>query len=233
MSVRYSSRHTMVIRLIVVIFLVGLIWSSVVRSHAQTSRFERHFPTTSKPHLTVSNAASISITGWDKEEISVTAVSTSDNPKAEEIKTQSDKDKLDIECVTSEPGEYISLNLQVPTKSLVDLQTEGNKIEIREPNGQVVARIVKYSIEMSAPSEAKYDLAGIDNAMKYDLQPNGAVTTTAVANKSVGHGPPYIRIESAASARIVINDPTVEVQANVREETATTYDCGSKDSVAK
>jgi len=202
-----SSART--IRAVAATFFGSFICLCSIRGPAETTRGERSFATTHAPTVTVSNADNISIFRTDDDKVSFSASSSLGDLTANDIKAQSEKDHIDIICPPPRFNEYIAVNLRVPANSTIYLDTKDNMIEIREPHRNIVARMTKEAIEISAETEATYDLTSVLQARKFVVEPGKVIVSSNVTHKKIGSYPPYIRI-AAPTAAVTILDPIIE-----------------------
>jgi len=191
------------------LFLICQIIVPQIAASAQTNqseKVERSLAVPPNVKVTLADAQSISVEGWDKNEISIEAETTTHKIAESNIKIDSTKDKVGILCLPSDPGQYFLIKLHMPTKSTLQIETDKEKIEVKEPNGRVSFALSVNRIEVTAPPAARLDLTNIRSATKFisvsDLQTVGE----SVGYRVIGNGPPYIKFASMQVA-ITINRP--------------------------
>ncbi len=75
----------------------------------QAPQAEHHFPTQPNPRITVSNAYSISIVSWEKNEVSIAVEISGASIQVDEVRIRPEKNKLGNNVQSDEAGpEYLS-----------------------------------------------------------------------------------------------------------------------------
>ena len=87
---------------------------------AQAPQAEHHFPTQANPRIAISNASTIAIVPWAKNEVSITAEVSGATLQVDEVKIKQEKKGLEINCVPAKPDRSIYLTLSVPPKATLD-----------------------------------------------------------------------------------------------------------------
>jgi hypothetical protein len=84
---------------------------------AQAPQAEHHFPTQANPRIAISNASTIAIVPWAKNEVSITAEVSGATLQVDEVKIKQEKNRLEINCIPTKPDRSIYLTLSVPPKA--------------------------------------------------------------------------------------------------------------------
>ena len=190
-------------------FISGIIWLCAHTIPAQTGRFERHLNIPANSKITLSNARTVSIESWDKNEVWIEANASTSILTDEEIKIQLTNPRLDITCQPSRPDENISVTLHLPSQAILNLQTEGNKIEVKNPTGKISFILTQFSIEVEALSSAKLDLQDVAQARKYELMSDRGFGIAPVGHHTLGQGPPFVKF-AQTNAQVIINRASVQ-----------------------
>ena len=173
---------------------------------AQSMSLDQQVETTERPKITVSGPESVSITEWDKLELSVKAEVAGGVISGNEVRIAKNNDKIDITCPPAYQGKAVSMALVVPKKAVVTVNTNDSKVEIREPVQATAIKISYRYTEVNVPPNSKLDLKTVSYAQLYKPLGPGGFAITSVAGQIVGLGPPYLRFNKTNS-QVIINHP--------------------------
>ena len=169
----------------------------------QAPQAEHHFPTQPNPRITVSNAYSISIVSWEKNEVSIAVEISGASIQVDEVRIRPEKNKLEITCSPTKPDRSIYLTLRVPAKAILEIRSQGNKVDIKQPVGQVTIIASKESIQLSVPESASLDMQDAPNAFLEHRQfAPTAVARIGIGNRRSGTSPPFVKV-TAATAQVI------------------------------
>jgi VWFA-related protein len=182
-----------------VLTLIVLLNSLIVT--AQAPQAEHHFPTQANPRITISNASTIAIVPWAKNEVSITAEVSGATLQVDEVKIKQEKNRLEINCVPAKPDRSIYLTLSVPPKATLDITRSGDKIEIREPIAPITILASKELIQLGVPQSCALDTEAAPRAMEHRQLPSGYARVGL--GKHSGTGPPFVKVIAPTTQVIV------------------------------
>jgi Ca-activated chloride channel family protein len=181
----------------------------------QAPQTEQRFPTQDNPRVVISNASTISITSWDKNEVSIRGSVLGAQVQAGEITIKPDKNKLEISCHPSKPDRDIALNLQVPVKAVLEMNTGGNTIQVKEPQGQITIRASRGLLQLLLPEYSSLDMQAAPHASVRRRIGQG-VATIGVGRSRMGIGPPYVKVTAATTQVVaVLGSPEALTQPTI------------------
>lgn len=190
---RFNPRLCRLTGRFVVSFSFGLL--NVLSGFAQNPQSEQSFPTNGNPKIVISNASTILITSWDKNEVSVTKETARSSLKAEEVIIKSGSNKLDISCHPSKPDRPISITLRVPAKASLEIKSHGNKIEIMEPAGQLTILAGKEYLFLNVPESSSLDMKYARNVTQQRQLGQGGFARIGIGTRQAGGtGPPFVKV---------------------------------------
>lgn len=191
-----SSRTTGYLLAITIILLDGL------TGFPQVPPADHRFPTQDDPRVTISNASTISITSWSRNEVSIAAEVSGALIQANEVRIKAEKNKLEISCQPSMPDRNISLTLRAPAKAILEIRSQGNKVDIKQPVGQITIIASKESIQLSVPESASLDMQDAPNAVEHRQTGPTAFARIGIGNRRSGTSPPFVKV-TAATAQVI------------------------------
>ena len=170
----------------------------------QTPQREHKFPTQANPRILVSNASTILISPWEKNEVSIAAEVSGASIQVDEVKIKPEKNRLEINCVPSKPDRSIHLTLRVPGKSTVEVKNNGNTVEVKEPASQTNINASANLIHLNVPESSSLDMRNAPNAMEHrQLGPRGSGRFGIGNRRLDGAGPTEVKV-TAATAQVVV-----------------------------
>ena len=198
-------------------------------SFSQVAPPQHSFPTQSNPQINISNASTISITSWDKNEVTVTAEVSGTSLQTDEVKIMPDKKKLGISCHPAKPDRKIFLTLRVPAKSVLQIKSDGNEIQIKEPVGQTTIITSRDLIQLNVPETASLDMQYAPKAVEHRFPQRGGFSQIGIGRRVQGSGQPYVKVIAETAEVIVgrgsISPVTSTSRFNVPGATPT---CGAR-----
>jgi len=168
----------------------------------QAPQAEHHFPTQPNPRITISNAATISIAPWGKNEVSIVAEVSGASIQVDEVRITPEKSKLDIACNPSKPDRSVYLTLRVPAKATVDIKSNGNRVEIKEPVAPVTILAAKELIQLGVPESCSLDMENAARAVEH-RQMSAGYARIGLGKRTSGTGPPFVKV-TAATAQVIV-----------------------------
>ena len=166
-----------------------------------TSPPVNRFPTQNNPRITVYDADSITIFGWERNEVAVAAEVSGATISVNEVRIKPEKNKIEISCEPAKPDRKISLIVRAPGKAFIELKTQGHRIEIKEPAGRIEIIAAKDSIQLGVPDSASLDMTEAPNAMEH-RQMSAGFARIGIGRRRTGSAAPYIKV-TAAQAVVV------------------------------
>ena len=168
----------------------------------QAPQPEHKFPTQANPRITISNASAISIDPWAKNEVSITAEVSGATLHVDEVRIKPERNKLEITCNPATPDRHIYLTLRVPAKAVLDIKSNGDKIEIKEPVAPVTILASKELIQLGVPQSCGLDMEDAPRAMEH--RPMASGYARIGLSKRSGTGPPFVKVTAPAAEVIVV-----------------------------
>ena len=165
----------------------------------QGPQAEHHFPTQGNPRITISNAYSISIVSWGKNEVSIAAEVSGASIQVDEIRITPEKNKLAIMCNPSKPDRQIYLTLRVPAKAFLEIKSHGNRVEIKEPAGQITILASRELIQLGVPESSSLDMLAAPNAVEQRRIGQGGSVRIAIGKRQSGTSPPFVKVTAATA----------------------------------
>jgi VWFA-related protein len=193
-----SYRHAGCCILSITIFLLN-----GLSGFTQARQTEQSFPTQDNPKVVVSNASTISITSWDKREVSLSAEVLGAAPQAEEVRIKSENNKLEVSCRPSKPDRNIFLTLCVPARAVLEIKTHGNEVEVKEPAGQITMSVSKELIQLNVPESSRLDMQDAPKAVEQRQIGQGGSERIGIGKRRTGIGPPFVRV-TAETAQVIV-----------------------------
>ncbi|HZM84951.1 MAG TPA: VWA domain-containing protein [Blastocatellia bacterium] len=182
---------------------LALILTNGPPGFSQVAPPQHSFPTQSNPQINISNASTISITSWDKNEVTVTAEVSGTSMQTDEVKIMPDKKKLGISCHPATPDRKIFLTLRVPAKSVLQIMSERNEIQIKEPVGQTTIITSRDLIQLNVPETASLDMQYAPKAVEHRFPQRGGFSQTGIGSRVQGSGQPYVKV-IAKTAEVIV-----------------------------
>lgn len=167
----------------------------------QAPQAERHFATQTNPRITISNASTISIAPWEKNEVSLVAKVSGATLQVDEIRIKPDKNKLEVTCNPAKPERSIYLTLRVPPKAILDIRTNGGRVEIKELVAPVTILASKELIQLGVPQSCSLDMENAPRAMEHRQMASGYARIGL--GKRSGTGPPFVKV-TAPTAQVIV-----------------------------
>jgi VWFA-related protein len=167
----------------------------------QAPQAEHHFPTQPNPRITITSASTISIAPWGNNEVSITAEVSGATLQVDEVRITAEKSKLDITCEPSKPDRSIYLTLRVPAKATVDIKSNGNRVEIKEPVAPVTILASKELIQLGVPESCSLEMENAPRAVEHRQMASGYARIGL--GKRSGTGPPFIKV-TAPTAQVIV-----------------------------
>src|SRR2546423_1511534 len=133
----------------------------------QAPRLEQSFPTNDNPKVFISNASTISISSWQKNAVSIAMEAAGSVVNAQEVVIKPENNKLDISCHPAKPDRHITLTLRVPAKAFLEIKNNGNKVEVKEPAGQITILAGKEYIHLNLPESSSLDMEYAPKAVEH------------------------------------------------------------------
>src|SRR5882724_4343525 len=169
----------------------------------QAPQAEHHFPTQDNPRITISNASTISITSWSKNEVSIAVEVSGASIQANEVRITPEKNRLEITCEPSKPDRNIYLTLLVPSKAVLEIRSQGNKVEVQEPIGQVTISASKELIQLGVPESSSLDMVEAPRAFEHQQLGQGGFARIGIGTRRLGTGRPHVKV-IAATAQVIV-----------------------------
>lgn len=163
---------------------------------------EHRFPTQDNPRISISNASRVSITSWDKKEVSIATEVSGPSIPIDEVRIKPEKNKLEITCNPSKPDRNISLTLRVPAKAVLEIKSQGNKVEVKEPAGQITIIASQESIQLTVPESSILDMLDAPKAVEH-RQMGPGFARIGIGRRRSGTGPPFVKVV-AATAQVIV-----------------------------
>lgn len=180
-----------------ILFITAILLTSLSGS-PQSSQIERIFPTTNFPRVLISNASQITIESWDKNVVSIKGEVLGSAVQSDEVSIKGEDNKINVSCRSAKPERKIFLTVRVPSKSILEISTDGNKVEVREPTDQmVISYASKELIQLNAPEETRFDMQDAPNASVRRSMPQGGSVVFSIGRSRTGTGPPYVKVAAA------------------------------------
>jgi VWFA-related protein len=168
--------------------------------HSQSSAREWNFPNQRNPLIAIWNASSVTISSWDKDEVSIRAEGLSSVVKPDEVLVKRDNHRLQVSCSPGKQGRRIFLTLHVPAKSVLDISTDDSAVRITEPVERIsVDFTLKTFVQLSVPMTAELDMKEAPKAVARRQQPQGGFEQFEIGNSRMGPGPPHVKVAAAKS----------------------------------
>jgi Ca-activated chloride channel homolog len=186
------------------IFSISIALLDALSGFSQAPQPEQSFPTQANPKVVISNASTISITSWDKNEVSIATEVSGSVVKAQEVIIKSESNKLDISCRPAKPDRRISLTLRVPAKAVLEIKSHGNKVEVKEPRGLVSILAGKEYFHLNVPESSSLDMRDAPQAVDYRQFGQGGWARIGIGKRQVGGtGPPFVKV-TAETAQVTV-----------------------------
>lgn len=185
------------------ILSVTIILLDGVAGFTQAPQAEHTFPTQYNPRITISNASTISITSWDRGQVSVAPEVSGASIQVDEVRIKPERNKLEIICEPSNPGRNIYLTLRVPAKTVLEINSHGNRVEVKEPIGQITIIASKDSIQLSVPESSSLDMQNAPKAFEHQQLGQGGSARIGIGKRRMGTGSPYVKV-TAATALVIV-----------------------------
>jgi len=211
--------------LIVVVSISIPVRSSSVSA---TSLSSQSFPTQDNPKITITNATLVSITHWDKREVSISAevMGAAATLQPEEVTIKSENNALEISCHPSQAGRRISITVQAPARAAFDLRVFGSAIQIRDtppptyrpsrmnmtggnsspvtqPAGPITIIGSREMIQLNVPESTALDMQETARAGARQQFGQGSVEI-GVGGSRMGSGPPYVKVTALTTTRVLV-----------------------------
>ena len=168
--------------------------------HSQSSAREWHYPNQRNPLIAIWNASSVTISSWDRDEVSIRAEVLSSVVKPDEMLVKRDNHRLEVSCSPGKQGRRIFLTLQVPAKSVLDISTAGSTVRITEPVERIsVDFTLKTFVQLNVPTTAELDMKEAPKGVARRQQPQGGFEQFEIGNSRIGTGPPYVKVTATKS----------------------------------
>ena len=162
------------------------------------------FPTQDNPQVTISNASTISIAPWEKNEVSVGAEVSGASIQLDEVRIKPEKNKLEIRCHPLKPERTIHLTLRVPVNATFEIRSHGNRIEVRDPAGQITITASRELIQLSVPESSSLDMQDAPNAVEHRQMGQAGSARIGIGKRRVeGAGRPYVKV-TAETAQVFV-----------------------------
>src|SRR5262245_46580504 len=175
-----------------------------IAAFTQTPQPEQRVATQENPRIVVTNAPSISILPWEKNEVSISAEVSGVSILSDEVKVKSEKNKLEITCVPLKQDRIIYLKLRVPRKSVLAMRNGGNSVEVKEPSTETPVNITANLVQLNVPESSSLDMRTAPNASEFRTIGQGGFSYTGIGNRRIeGTGPTDVRV-IAEKARVVV-----------------------------
>lgn len=184
------------------ILAITIILLDGLAGFTQAPQTEHSFPTQDNPRITISNASTISIAPWEKNEVSIAAKVSGASIQVDEVRIKPEKNKVEISCHPSKPDRNISLTLRVPSKAVLEIKSQGNKVEIKQPAGQITIIASQESIQLSVPESSVLDMLDAPNAVEHRQMGPGGFARMGIGKQRSGTGPPFVKV-TAATAQVI------------------------------
>ncbi|MGB6199273.1 MAG: DUF4097 family beta strand repeat-containing protein [Candidatus Acidiferrales bacterium] len=121
-------------------------------AYSQSRHFERHFPVTGKPLVTLHNASGqVQVKSWEKNEVKIVADYASDKI---EISTEQADDRIEAETeITGDnatPQELVAnYVITVPQESALQVQTDSGSVVVESVHGNMTFDTVGANLQLS------------------------------------------------------------------------------------
>ena len=186
---------------------IATIFVGCLLGFTQTPQIGRSFPTEDNPRVVIWNAFAISITSWEKREVSIAASIMGAAAQAEEVSIKSENNNLVISCHPSKRDRNISLVLRVPAKAVVEIKNDANTVQVKEPEGQIIIFASKTFIQLVVRESSTLDMEDAPNAFALQRVEQGRVARIAIGRRRTGTGRPYVKVTATKAQIAVTLDP--------------------------
>jgi len=183
-----------------IILSTALFLTNNLFGHSQSSAREWNFPNQHNPLIAIWNASSVTISSWEKDEVSIRAEVLSSVIKPDDVTVKRDNHRLEVSCSPGKQGRRILLTLHVPAKSVLDISADGSAIRITEPGERIsVDFTFKTFVRLNVPTTAELDMKAAPKAVARRQQPQGGFEQFEIGNSRMGTGPPFVKVAAAKS----------------------------------
>src|SRR5215475_6300034 len=142
-----------------IILSTALFLTNNLFGHSQSSAREWNFPNQHNPLIAIWNASSVTISSWEKDEVSIRAEVLSSVIKPDDVTVKRDNHRLEVSCSPGKQGRRILLTLHVPAKSVLDISADGSAIRITQPGERIsVDFTFKTLVPLPVPTTAELDM---------------------------------------------------------------------------
>jgi VWFA-related protein len=146
----------------------------------------------------------VSITTWQQNEVSVTAEVSGSSIQVDEVRIKADKNKLAITCVPAQRDRKIDLTLRVPAKSILQIKSHGNEVQVKDPASVIAITASKEFILLNVPESSSIDMQSAPNAYEHRQLGQGGSAQIGIGRRRIdAPGPTDVKV-IAETARIVV-----------------------------
>ena len=202
------------------ILSITITMANLATAFTQSPQPERTFPTQDNPRITISNPDKVSITPWQQNEVSVTAEVSGSSIQVDEVRIKADKNKLVITCEPAKPDRKIDLTLRVPAKSILQIKSHGNEVQVKEPSSVIAVNASQELILLNVPESSSLDMLSARNAYEYRQLGQGGSAQIGIGKRRVeAAGPTDVKVIAEAARVIVARGPIVPFTPSPRRPT--------------
>jgi VWFA-related protein len=176
----------------------------------QATEIEWSFPAQNSPRIWISNASLVSIVAWDKSEVSIKADVLATKIQAGEVKVKQENNRLIVSCVPAKPDRKIFLIVRAPAKSFLEIEINGNTVQVTQPADQIViSHASNELLQLGVPESSSLDMKEAPHAV--ERRPLGPLGNARIGlgGQRVGEGPPYVKVK-APKALVVVTRGVIE-----------------------
>jgi len=191
------------------VLLVATILSAGLPGFITSAQTDKSYPTQDNPRVVISNAFAVSITPWEKREVSIATSDSGVEPRADEVSVRANGNSIEIFCHPSSRDRRISLSLRLPARAQVEVKNENNVVQVSQLEGQVVVFAATGFIQLVARESATLDMDEAPNAFAVRRVDQGRTARVAIGRRRMGTGIPYVKVIAAKAQVAVTLTPDV------------------------
>ena len=146
-------------RLFSVTLSTSLLLTNLLFGFPQASALEWHFRDQHSPLIAIWDASSISITSWEKDEVSIRAEVLTSVIKPNDLRVKRDNYRLDVLCSPPRLGRGVFLTMHVPARAILQISSDNNAVRITEPAERIrIDFTTKTFVQLNIPITAELGL---------------------------------------------------------------------------
>jgi len=174
-----------------------------------SAQTDKSYPTQDNPRVVISNAFAVSITPWEKREVSIATSDSGVEPRADEVTVRANGNSIEVSCHPSSRDRRISLSLRVPIRAFVEIKNENNAVQVSQLEGQVLVFAATGFIQLVARESATLDMDEAPNAFAIRRVDQSRTARVAIGRRRMGTGIPYVKVIAPKAQVAVTLTPDV------------------------